>query len=470
MNPADLLKNLPSLSEIAEHPQVKSVVDKLGHSTVATQVRGVVDDLRREIKQRAGEFSKLTTGEVIDRVAKRLSGAPATSVTSVINATGRLWGGEWSASPLSDAALDRMRLLGSDYLPSTASGARLLTECHATLKQLTSAPAAHVATSRAAALALALRTAAGFHRRTIIAKGEVGEVATGLRLRDLTMELHTQLVEVGAAHHASLADYEAAVGSGDALILKLQPESYEVVGAAPPVSVSQLAELAKRTKSTLLVDVGGAPLTDAPALPGVTAISAATAIAAGATLVVVRGEGLLGGPQCGIVLGGEAEIAKLSGHPLAALSSVEPRILLALDATLAAYQADTIWRLPLHGLLDTPLDNLRTRAERLAPQIAASGKVSGAAVRELAAHQSPQPTALGALPSWAIALTPRDETPQQLADRLAGGSISLCGRIAGDAVLLDLRTVFPRQDLSLTGCFAAGAGNCKVTLEVPNAS
>ncbi len=105
MNPADLLKNLPSLSEIAEHPQVKSVVDKLNHSTVATQVRGVVDDLRREIKQRAGEFSKLTTGEVIDRVAQKLSGAPPTSVTSVINATGRLWGGEWSAPPLSDAAL-----------------------------------------------------------------------------------------------------------------------------------------------------------------------------------------------------------------------------------------------------------------------------------------------------------------------------------------------------------------------------
>ncbi len=108
---------------------------------------------------------------------------------------------------------DRIRLLGSDYLP--ASNGRLLLGCHATLKELTGAPAAHVATSRAAALCLALRTAAGFHRRTIIAKGEVGEVAAGLRLHDLTMELHTQLVEVGAAHHASLADYEASVGSGE---------------------------------------------------------------------------------------------------------------------------------------------------------------------------------------------------------------------------------------------------------------
>jgi hypothetical protein len=61
---------------------------------------------------------------------------------------------------------------------------------------------------------------------------------------------------------------------------------------------------------------------------------------------------------------------------------------------------------------------------------------------------------LGALPSWAIALTPRDETPPQLAERLASGPVSLCGRIAGETVLLDLRTVFPRQDLSLVGCFA----------------
>jgi L-seryl-tRNA(Ser) seleniumtransferase len=453
MNPTDLLKNLPSLSEIAEHPQVKSVVDKLNHSTVATQVRGVVDDLRREIKERAGEFTKLSPREVIERVAQKLSGAPPTSVTSVINATGRLWGGEWSAPPLSDAALDRLRLLGSDYLP--ASKARLLAECHATLKQLTGAPAAHVATSRAAALALALRTVSGFHKRTLIAKGEVGEVSAGLRLRDLTMEVHTQLVEVGAAHHASLADYESAVGSGDAVILKLQPESYEVVGAAEPVTINQLAELAKRTNSTLIVDVGGAPLLDKPALPGVSATSAAAALAAGATLVVVRGEGLLGGPQCGIVLGGEGEVAKLSSHPLAAITSVEPRILLALEATLAAYQADTIWRLPLHGLLDTPLDNLRTRAERLAPQIVASGKVASAVATEVAAHLAPQPTSLGALPSWAIALTPRDETPTQLAERLANGPVSLYGRIAGETLLLDLRTVFPRQDLTLIGCFAA---------------
>jgi L-seryl-tRNA(Ser) seleniumtransferase len=51
--------------------------------------------------------------------------------------------------------------------------------------------------------------------------------------------------------------------------------------------------------------------------------------------------------------------------------------------------------------------------------------------------------------SWAIALEPAEMSAERLAARLRTGEPAVLGRIANDRVYLDLRSVFPREDLQL---------------------
>src|SRR5262249_43225998 len=125
----------------------------------------------------------------------------------------------------------------------------------------------------------------------------------------------------------------------------------------------------------------------------------------GADLILLPGDRFLGGPPCGIILGLRDLIDQIKSHPLMAAASADKLVLAALAATLRLYDdVDLAERsIPLLSLMATPLDNLRQRAERLAPQINATGVAS---VEIVASHV---PLAASAavqheLPSISIAL------------------------------------------------------------------
>ncbi len=110
--------------------------------------------------------------------------------------------------------------------------------------------------------------------------------------------------------------------------------------------------------------------------------------------------------------------------------------------------------MPVLSLISTSLENLRQRAERLAPQIAAMGVASV----EVIASQTfiaGAPLPGQAMPTVHLALAPISRSVEQLAAALRGGVPPVVGRIEGDKLLLDLRSVQPRQDLQLVAAFEA---------------
>lgn len=96
------------------------------------------------------------------------------------------------------------------------------------------------------------------------------------------------------------------------------------------------------------------------------------------------------------------------------------------------------------------MENLKNRAERLAPQMAAVKSVVSSA------EAIPDVTYLGGgslptqqLPTWCVALKPDCWTVDRLAAALRTGSPAVVGRVQQDRLLLDLRSVFPRQDAEM---------------------
>ena len=172
--------------------------------------------------------------------------------------------------------------------------------------------------------------------------------------------------------------------------------------------------------------------------------------------VLFGASGMLGGPECGIVLGSRRQIDQLKEHPLAPSLEACSLALAALAGTLKLYQApdQIIHQVPILQLFSTPMENLRQRAERLAALMGQSEALTEANPMESESIWCQTASLHHAAPTWIISLSPTSDEAAPIAagrlqDRLRRGQWPVLSRIADDRVVLDLRTIFPRWDQSL---------------------
>jgi L-seryl-tRNA(Ser) seleniumtransferase len=218
--------------------------------------------------------------------------------------------------------------------------------------------------------------------------------------------------------------------------------------------LKELILAAKGRGAEVIVELDGGALRDIEGVDTRGCPSVQAAIEWGAQLVLVRGDGLIGGPACGIVLGNAEAVDRLLNRPMASAHRIDAARAAALAATLELHgdPGRAALAIPTLALATTPVENLRSRAERLAPQIGASAMVSEATAIELPVGPSGLPFRAA---SWAIRLRPAGMSVERLADKLRGQNPAVRGILKTDELLLDLRTVFPRQDLGLVAAFGA---------------
>ena len=141
---------------------------------------------------------------------------------------------------------------------------------------------------------------------------------------------------------------------------------------------------------------------------------------AGAGIVILSGDKLLGGPQAGILLGSGVYIDKLKKHPLLRARRID-KLSLAQRRPVITRRAK-----PLPDALKT-IDGIDRWSET---------NVSYAGGGSL-----PQT----GLPTCAVKLRGRKHSSEQLARALRQQQAAWVGRIAGDAFVIDLRTVLPAE-------------------------
>jgi L-seryl-tRNA(Ser) seleniumtransferase len=173
---------------------------------------------------------------------------------------------------------------------------------------------------------------------------------------------------------------------------------------------------------------------------------------AGATLVTMSGDKLLGGPQAGIIVGEREAIAALRRNPLARSYRVDKLTLAALEATLAIYRdpSRAMRDVPVLAMLGASVEQLRRRARALADSLGDFAEFLQIVDSEASVGGGAFPTAR--IPSVALAVT-RDATALESALRL--GERAVIARVAEGKVLLDLRTVLPHEDDALAAALVA---------------
>jgi L-seryl-tRNA(Ser) seleniumtransferase len=254
-----------------------------------------------------------------------------------------------------------------------------------------------------------------------------------------------KLVEVGTTNRTRLSDFRSALTERTALILKVHPSNYRVVGFTAEPSAADLAGLATKVGVPFLYDLGSGLLQRWPGVPAEEP-AATEALADGAHLVVFSGDKLLGGPQAGIVLGRADLVERLRRHPVARAVRVDKMQVAALEAVLARHALDRHADLPVWRMLREAPEEVHRRAQRLAESL--DGDLEGAHVVSCTSSVGGGSLPGHTVPSWGVEIRVPD--PPAMAARLRTGRPAVFCRTSERGVLLDLRTVREDQLKDLT--------------------
>lgn len=431
------MRDIPAVHRFTTDPAIATFAPLLGRGAVRAHVQAVLDSARAD--ERIPTFESLRSG-----VLARLTSAQAEGLIGVINGTGVLLHTNFGRAPLAQTALDAVRALGAGYtnleydVSSGERGSRY-DRVSSLLREVSGAQASLVVNNCAAAVLLVLDTFARA-REVVVSRGELIEIGGGFRLPDVLAKSGATLVEVGTTNKTYVRDYRDAWNANTALFMRTHPSNYRVTGFTAGVPAPTLAALARELEVISFEDLGTGALVDlAPfGLPAEPTL--AQEISAGLDLVTVSGDKLLGGPQCGIIAGRADLVAALKRNPLLRALRVDKMTLAALSATLAAYVEGKLADLPLYSMLSLTQDALFERAE----QLCAAVKAQSPSAR-VAAVKTMSTTGGGTLPdveipSAGVAVRCNDG-PDAYAARLRGSQPPVIGRVNGDLLVVDLRTV-----------------------------
>jgi L-seryl-tRNA(Ser) seleniumtransferase len=298
-----------------------------------------------------------------------------------------------------------------------------------------------VVNNGAAALILALDTiAAG--RESIVSRGELIEIGGSFRIPDIMAKSGTTLVEVGTTNRTTAADYAKAITARTGAIVKVHRSNFAMDGFVAEASTEELAELSTTNNVPLIHDLGSGLLMSLDSIGLTGEPTAGDAIKAGASVVTMSGDKLLGGPQAGLLIGSKAWIGRARSNPLTRAMRVDKLTLAALEATLTLYREPqrAMREIPVLAQLGASIEQLRARAAHIGTSLPMK---ANAQVVESTATVGGGAFPTARIPSIAIQLA-GDATALEAA--LRQGQPSVVTRIVDNRVLVDLRTILPAED------------------------
>ena len=420
----------------------------------------VVDTLRLvlgELRRQAPDGVPVPPDEeLLAAAARRLESASRPRLTRVVNATGVVLHTNLGRAPLADEAVAA--------LVSAAAGATNLELdlqtgrrgerdelVAADLSALTGAEAALVVNNNAAAVLLVLNTLAA-EREVVVSRGELVEIGGAFRIPDVMAKSGARLREVGTTNRTHPDDYRRALGPATALLMKIHPSNYRIVGFTAAVELATLVAIGREAGVPVVEDLGSGALVELAALGLPHEPVVRDRIAAGADLVTFSGDKLLGGPQAGIVVGRRDLVDRLAGNPLRRALRPGKLTLAALGATLRLYREspDLAAALPVLRWLTRPLESMERVGREVAPLLAAR-LGDGYRVSLVAAECEVGSGAVPAvsLPSRALVVEHAAVAAEDIAARFRAARPPVLGRIHEGRFLLDLRGIFEPAELAV---------------------
>lgn len=473
------LRALPRVDDVLAEADVAAAMADVPHEVAVGAVRSCLNEERARI--RAGEHP-LTREGIIAACAARVAYAALPHLRCVVNATGTVIHTNLGRAPLSAKVAAHVADVASHYstlefdVEEGVRGSR-----HDHVRELvcavTGAEDAAVVNNNAAAVMMVL---AEFARgcEVVVSRGELIEIGGSFRIPDIMAMSGAKMVEVGTTNKTHLVDFERAINPETALVLKVHPSNYRVVGFHEEVEVDALARLAHERGVMVYEDQGSGSFVDlAAAGVGSGEHTAAWSLAQGVDLVSFSGDKLLGAAQAGIIVGSSELVRRVKKNPLMRAMRPDKMTLAAIEAVLRSYlDGDAAWRdVPVLAMLGATPYELHERAAALFGRIAGALESQGLPVSygdpEVSCPEAgekpcelrvgpaclrvaPLESCVGGgalpteeLPGYGLRLEVEGVSPNRLRTRLlAVRPRAVVARVGDDALLCDVRTLVDERD------------------------
>ena len=454
---------LPSVNDLLLDRAFSSLLQSYSHSAVVNAVRVILLGLKQEIAR--GQHTPTSLQERLANldaaVSNELSKTIEFSLRQVINATGVILHTNLGRAPLSASALEHIVEIAKGYSNlefDLESGERSRRDVHVEglllrlLRTRSGKAEEDLGKRRQAALVVNNCAAATFiglnslaeGAEVIVSRGELVEIGGGFRIPEILAKSGARLREVGTTNRTRLSDYEKALSPETALILRVHQSNFRMEGFTERPTLQELVLLGARRGVPVFDDQGTGLIL---ALDDLGVRSEPTLIDSfriGSDLIAASGDKLLGGPQCGLLVGREDLIERIRANPLFRTFRVDKLIYAALEATLIDYLLERLDSIPVAKMLRLSPVEIQLRCRRIAKELdSASLSVEVVPVESLIGGGT---APASALPSAALALRHETSSPQALLLTLRQFRPPVIARVSEGRVLLDLRTVEPDFD------------------------
>ena len=465
------LRQVPAVGRLLTDSAAAFLLAHHPRHLVAEALRQAVDAARACVVSGEADSADLTPAALVAQARRALEQAGKPSLKPVINATGVIIHTGLGRSVLSERAARAAYEVARQYnnleldLETGARGSRH-SHVERLICEITGAPAAGVFNNNAAATLLILNSLAE-GKEVIISRGQLVEIGGSFRLPDVMAKSGCRMVEVGTTNRTHLRDYEAAITENTAAILRAHHSNYRIIGFTTEPPADELAALCRERGLAFIDDIGSGALLDFTQFGLRAEPMVQDSLAAGAHIVCFSGDKLLGGPQCGLVVGEREPVQAVKKNPLARAFRVGKLTIAALEATLQVYRdpALALAEIPTLQAIATPVAEIRTRARKLRALVRQFAPVwISVEVREeadagrIGGGSLPEET----LPTVVLALKLESQAPLSLDDlaaRLRTGTPAAVARLHDDALVCDLRTVFADQVKPLADAIQAATAD-----------
>jgi L-seryl-tRNA(Ser) seleniumtransferase len=432
------------------HVRIEALLPEYGREQATAAIRQALDEIRRAESCLAGFADRAGCMDYLaDEAEKILRRKFAPSLRPVINLTGTILHTNLGRAILPESAIAAIASISRgacnlEYDLDAAGRGDRDSHVEALICELTGAEAATVVNNNAAAVLLVLNTFAT-GGEVIVSRGELVEIGGAFRIPDVMSRAGCTLREVGTTNRTHPRDFQNAIGPATRMIMKVHTSNFEIKGFTASVAEAELAKLARTAGIPFAVDLGSGSLVNLEDYGLPHEPTPRENLKNGADLVTFSGDKILGGPQCGIIIGSKELVGKVRKNPLKRALRVGKLTLAALTEVLKLYlnPESLTERLPTLRMFTREPEELQALADRLLPSLrthlGAAWQVEAIECRsQIGSGALPQDL----LPSVAIAIhsSPGSNTGvQTLAEAFLKLPVPVIGRIKDDALLFDVR-------------------------------
>ena len=449
-----IFRQLPSVDYLLESSVIRGFLLTTPRALVLRAIHYVLDELRQKINrvQREDELPDLALPAVVDQINKQITILSQPSLKQVINATGVIVHTNLGRSLLAKKVITPFNTVAGCYsnleydLKTGKRGSRYV-HVEDILIELTGAESAMVVNNNAAAVLITLDTIAK-DKEVIISRGQLVEIGGSFRIPEVMRKSGARMFEIGTTNKTTIDDYEAAIVSNTALLLKVHTSNFQTVGFTEEVPLDTLVALGKKYNLPVMEDLGSGCFIDF-SLYGLTKEpTVQDSVAKGADIITFSGDKMLGGPQCGIILGKEKIISAIKANQLARALRVDKLTLFALQETLSLYRDEkkAIQQIPTLRMICQSYQSVCRRAKKLLNMI---GRVDNTNI-SLRLCDGFSRVGGGAMPleeirSRLLCISPGRLSAPYIVNLLHSYNPPIIARLEKDQVLLDIRTIQEKE-------------------------